>query len=125
MAYLIHENDAHDPKTGRFTFKNTGQALNTVSSGIGKVGSNLSKIPSRTKPSKKIDLSNVSDKDLQTILNRKRMEDEYNRYFNTPVETNGQKFLNGVTQYAIPIIGAATGLAGTALAAYSLFKPNK
>ncbi len=121
-GYLIHMNKNHDPKTGRFTFsaKNLGSAMNTLSTGLGKAQQNVSRIPERKK-SERQDISHISDQELNRILNRERMEREYDRYFNTPTESKGRKFIDTVLPYVV----TATGIIGTAALVYNSFKGDK
>lgn len=114
-------NPYHDKKTGQFTFSpnKVGSALTITSKGINTAHQNISRI--KTKGNERIDLSNMSDQELQKILNRERMEQEYNRYFNTPQESKGKNFIDTV----LPAAATIVGMAGTAIAAYAVLKPDK
>jgi len=116
----------HDPKTGQFTFspdsaKRAGMASKVVSEGLGKASKNISNSPAFNKKNPRLDLSKMSDDELRQVLNRERMEQEYNRYFNTPQESKGKKFV----ETALPIASTVVGIVGTGLIAYSTWKGSK
>ena len=112
-------NQYHDPKTGQFTFSpnKVGTALNTASGGLLRAQQNANKI-NWTKSNGRVDLSNMSDQDLQKVLNRERMEQEYNRYFNAPQESKGKKFINDV----LPVAATVLGVVGTGVTIYATLK---
>ena len=124
----------HSKKDGKFTFKpmsakdatKVSKATRELSKGLGSSQQALrgvyDEMGARNKakyPRK--DLSNLSDAELQRILNRERMEQDYDRYFNTPEETAGQKFVRGVNA-SIPYITLALMAVGTAASVYATFK---
>lgn len=118
-------NPYHD-KWGKFTFspesaKRAGMASKTVSEGMNKASRNLSSSPTFNKKNPRLDLSKMSDDELRQVLNRERMEQEYNRYFNTPQESKGKKFVDT----ALPIAATVVGMVGTGLIAYSTWKGTK
>ena len=112
-------NPNHDPKTGQFTFSpsTAGKAFNTASTGIGKAAQNMSRIKT-SKDNPRLDLSNLSDQELNKILNRERMEMEYNRYFNSPQESKGKVFIDTI----LPAAATVAGIVGTGFTIYGIMK---
>ena len=121
----------HSKKDGKFTVKPlsaksatkgsklAGQVSKTAGSLHQPLNDMYNDMSRRNKNPRK-DQSNLSDAELQKILNRERMELEYDRYFNTPQETAGQKFTRGFNA-AIPYIQVAATLAALGLSAYATF----
>lgn len=110
--YLIHFNPNHD-KLGRFA---TG-----VSVGSKAVKSISNELPNRLnkydKKGPRADLSSVSTKDLNDIINRERLERQYDDYFNTPVESKGKQVFNKIMQYAgdVAVVVGPIAVAVTAM----------
>lgn len=122
-------NQAHDSKTGKFTF-NPNKAANiskAISTGARNASQNLANNSSsylRGKKGPRADLSHLSDQELRRILNREQMELDYDRYFNTPVESKGKKFVDGLST-VLGITATAAGIAGTAFSIYAIAKSKK
>lgn len=139
--YLIHFNQNHDKKNGQFTFgdgdgdgqvgegrkkwdsgdyKRFGKNLELAGKGATKTAGSVRSIAQNVKPKKnpRKDLSSMSDAELQKILNRERMELEYDRYFNSPQESKGKKFLENVA-LGLEIAGALATIAGVGYGIYS------
>jgi len=97
------------------------KSLNVYSTGAPKAMKNIKEgYNNRPKKQKKrMDLSEMSDKELQQALNRERMEREYNTYFNSPEQDKGQIWVESVGT-AINYTAAIAGLAATALTIYSV-----
>ena len=102
--------------------KRVAEGLSGVQSGLNSMGNALrqTKLPTKKKP--RADLSNLSDEQLRKVLNREQMERQYDQYFNTPVESKGQKFIDGAATI-IPIISGTVGIAlGTVMLADKIGK---
>ena len=135
-SYLRHMNENHSPKTGQFisgdgdgdgitkdhknqrSFNSTkaSRISKTVSEGSRNLSSNLNSFSK--KQNSRADLSNLSNKELNDILTRERMEQEYNRYFNSPQENKGINFV----KTALDITATAAGIAATGFTIYSIVK---
>lgn len=124
-------NNAHDSKTGKFTFKpmsaknaaKASTAFEKFGKGANTTTQNLQTISKSMTPKRKPrkDLSNLSDAELQRILNRERMERDYDSYFNTPEESNGQKFVDGLGT-ALTYAAAVAAIVGTGFSIYATIK---
>lgn len=68
----------------------------------------------KTKPNKRLDLSNMSDQELRNILNREQLERQYNDIFNKPQENKGKDFVKKV--FDINSTLAASAIAGLTIA---------
>lgn len=90
--------------------KQLSDALSSTQSGLNTMGNALRQTKLPTKKNPRVDLSNLSDEQLRKVLNREQMERQYDQYFNTPVESKGQKFIDNAATI-IPIIGGAVGIA--------------
>lgn len=106
--YLQHENPFHDPKTGQFTFAQGANIAKQTKSTIDTASQYANQ---KLKPQKgpRKDLSQMSDQDLRKILERERMELEYDRYFNTPTESKGSKFVKDALEIGKVVGGIAVG----------------
>lgn len=115
-------NQAHDSKTGKFTF-NPNKAANVskaISVGARNASQNIANNSNsylRGKKGPRADLSKYDDRELQRILNRERMEREYDSYFNTPVESKGKKFVDGLST----VLGITATAAGIAAAGFTIY----
>lgn len=124
MAYKVclrHANPFHDPKTGQFTFSTVG----AVSKGVKSLSDNLPQRIDRYTRKKKAprkDLSHLSDKELNEILNREQMERRYDEYFNTPVESKGAATLKEILAVAGDVAAVVGPLAVAGVAIYSAAK---
>ena len=90
--------------------KQVAEGLSGVQTGLNSMGNALRQTKLPTKKNPRADLSKLSDDQLRKILNREQMERQYDQYFNTPIESKGQKFIDGAATI-IPIIGGAVGIA--------------
>lgn len=120
-VYLRHANPFHDPKTGQFTFSTIG----AVSKGVKSLSDNLPQRIDRYTRKKKAprkDLSHLSDKELNEILNREQMERRYDEYFNTPVESKGATTLKEILAVAGDVAAVVGPLAVAGVAIYSAAK---
>lgn len=124
MAYKVclrHANPFHDPKTGQFTFSTVG----AVSKGVKSLSDNLPQRIDRYTRKKKAprkDLSHLSDKELNEILNREQMERRYDEYFNTPVESKGATTLKEILAVAGDVAAVVGPLAVAGVAIYNAAK---
>lgn len=67
----------------------------------------------KTKPNKRLDLTNMSDQELRQILNREQLERQYNDIFNKSQENKGK-------EYAKKVLEINSTLAGTAIAGLTI-----
>ena len=65
-----------------------------------------------SKKNKKMDLSEMSDKELRDAINREMLERQYNQVFNPPTVSKGRQFVKD----ALETTGAVLGVASSALA---------
>lgn len=112
--FLIHFNDKHDPKTGRFTFASGAAIAKGVKSSTDAMNPALERL-SKGKKRPRADLSKMSDKELSDILRREEMERRYDAYFNTPTERKGMQYVKD----ALAIAGGIAGIAVAGLTAAS------
>lgn len=112
-SYLRHGNDAHDPKTGRFTFK--------IASKVTQGGKNAADTAyqyvdrfSKAQKGPRADLSNMSDEELRKILTREEMERRYDTYFNTPTERKGVEYVKTALTITAGVLGVVTTGLGVA-----------
>jgi hypothetical protein len=72
------------------------------------------------KPKKgaRFDLSQMSDQELNSILNRERLERQYDEYFNPPQINKGWEIVKGVNDFAL---NSAQGFA-TVMSIINAFK---
>lgn len=68
----------------------------------------------KTKPNKRLDLSNMSDKEIRDILNREILERQYNDVFNKAEENKGKEFIKTALEVNSTI--ASTAIAGLTIA---------
>ncbi|MBP5598236.1 MAG: hypothetical protein J6Y02_22910 [Pseudobutyrivibrio sp.] len=141
--YLIHFNKNHSKSNGQFISgdgdgdginndranqrkelargaafgRNASKISKEVGKGLGSA-SNIVDKAWKTKQNPRKDLSKISDKELQQILNRERMEQEYNRYFNTPTENKGKAFVKDALSIAVDVAAITTA----AFTVYSIVK---
>lgn len=97
--------------------KQTAEALSSVGSGLNATSNALRQVRFKEKKNPRADLSKMSDDQLRKVLNREQMERQYDQYFNTPVESKGQKFVNGLATG----IGIAAGLTGIAVGGVTIY----
>lgn len=122
-------NPAHDKATGKFTFNpnkaaNVSRAISTGARNASQNIANNSNSYLRGKKGPRADLSNMSDQELQRIINRENMERQYDNYFNTPTESKGKKFVDGLST-VLGITATAAGIAASGFAIYAAVKGKK
>ena len=119
-------NPYHD-SAGKFTFSPEGarkaaKVSKEVAKGARETSQAVQGLSNRRKgprsKKERPDMSRISDKELQQILNRERMEREYDSYFGTNQESNGEKFVNGVG-IALSYAAAIATIAGVGFSIYS------
>lgn len=90
--------------------KNTKNAVDTTANVTNNVNSVVQKIP--TKPRPRMDLNNMTDKELRDKINREQLERQYNDLFSQPTtaEIGKQR-----TQEILSSIGSVLTVASTAL----------
>lgn len=59
----------------------------------------------------RMDLSNMTDQELAQAINRENLEVQYNRLFNTPTVSKGERYVNEI----LKVSGTALATAGSAL----------
>lgn len=113
-------NQFHDPKNGQFTFSpNKASKVASVANMIGKTNSRAAQaIDTSPIRGERMDLSNMTNKELNEAINRERLEQEYNRYFNTPQENKGAQFAKAALEYSA--MAASVAVAGFTI--YSIVK---
>lgn len=94
------------------------KTLAVASSSAGKEIARTADIFMKPKQGKRLDVSNMSDDDLRAILNRERMEREYNNYFNPPTVNKGAEVVKGIGNF----ISTSGTIALTALQAVEVIK---
>ena len=119
-------NPYHNKKDGKFTFNpnKASKVAGQISTGARNASQNIANNSNtylKGKKGPRADLSKYSDAELQKILNRERMEREYDSYFNTTTESKGKKFVDGLST-ALAITGTVAGIAGTGFAIYATLK---
>lgn len=100
---------------------NPGRAISEMGSATGELARAVQGIRIRGKKGPKADLSGYTDQELQRIINRARNEAEYDRLFNPEIESNGQKFVNGLGT----ALSLTTGALVAAGAGYGLYRKIK
>lgn len=68
----------------------------------------------RNTPKKRMDLSNMTDKEMREQINRELLERQYNDVFNPPKVSKGRQYANKVLEGAgttITLVGGALGIA--------------
>ncbi|MCD8119741.1 MAG: hypothetical protein LUE29_09750 [Lachnospiraceae bacterium] len=109
--------DTSSPDPNRWVREDKERALDTVNESS-KLVNQLSKIEqeTRTQPVKqKMDLSNMTDKELRDQINRELLEQQYNKLFaeeTTPQTSKGREYV----QNTLEIAGTVLGLTSSALA---------
>lgn len=124
MAYKVclrHGNPFHDPKTGQFTFATVGAVSKGVKSLSDNVPNRIDRYTRKKKQPRK-DLSHLSDKELNEILNREQMERRYDEYFNTPVESKGATTLKEILAVAGDVAAVVGPIAVAGVAIYNAAK---
>lgn len=107
----------HFASNGRFA--NAPDAFRSAGSAARDVANTLEPYSRQMyKKSPRKDLSNMSDKELQQILNRERMERDYDNMFNPPRETAGKKFVDG-TISALKIASLVAGIVAAGVTIYN------
>lgn len=94
------------------------KTLAGVSSTAGKEIAKTADLFAKPKQGKRIDISNMTDDDLRAILNRERMEREYNNYFNPPQVNKGAEVVKGIGNF----ISTSGTIALTALQAVEIIR---
>ena len=124
MAYRVclrHGNPFHDPKTGQFTFATAGAISKGVKSWSDNLPNRIDRYTNKKKQPRK-DLSHLSDKELDSILRREEMEQRYDRYFNTPVESKGATTLKEILAVAGDVAAVVGPIAVAGAAIYGAAK---
>ena len=98
--------------------KQVGDMFDATSKGLNNASNVVRNVRLKEKKNPRADLSKLSDNELRQILNREQMERQYDQFFNTPTESKGQKFVNGLAT-GLSIAGGVAGLAVAATTIYS------
>lgn len=72
---------------------------------------NLNRATANMKPKTRMDLSNMSDKELRDKINRELLERQYNDVFSPEKESRGREYVNN----ALEVAGSVLGVTGSAL----------
>lgn len=94
------------------------KTLAVASSSAGREIAKTADLFTKPKQGKRIDVSNMTDDDLRAILNRERMEREYNNYFNPPQVNKGAEVVKGLGNF----ISTSGTIALTALQAVEIIR---
>lgn len=94
------------------------KTLAVASSSAGREIAKTADLFTKPKQGKRIDVSNMTDDDLRAILNRERMEREYNNYFNPPQVNKGAEVVKGIGNF----ISTSGTIALTALQAVEIIR---
>lgn len=102
-------------------YPSRGQKVVNAGNDMQRTAQTLQNVHLPKKKGPKADLSQYSDQELQRIINRARNEQEYDRLFNPERESNGQKFVNGLTT-TLAIVGGVVTIVGGGLKLYDQIK---
>lgn len=94
------------------------KTLAVASSSAGREIAKTADLFTKPKQGKRLDVSNMTDDDLRAILNRERMEREYNNYFNPPQVNKGAEIVKGLGSF----ISTSGTIALTALQAVEIIR---
>jgi hypothetical protein len=118
---INERNEAYNREKGRLE---SGQALATRTRSI---TNDLRVINRATQPiedkRKKMDLSNMTDKELREKINRELLERQYENVFNHPQVKKGRIYADRTLEVAGAVVGIAGSSLGIALAIKELRKP--
>ncbi len=112
------KNKTNTSYNNRWTKENLTKAKKTVdsASNITRNLNNINRsIPSKKRP-KPMDLSNMSNKELQESITRANLERQYNDIYNPPRVSKGRKIVDNVLTYGGAILTAGSSALGIALA---------
>lgn len=70
----------------------------------------------------RLDLSDMSDKELRDRINRENLERQYNNMFNEPEVSKGQKYVDKILSYGAAVLGITSSSLAIALAIKELKK---
>ena len=70
----------------------------------------------RSKPRKRMDLSNMSDQDLRNQINRELLERQYNDVFNPPTVSKGRQYASQILETTGTVLAIGSSALGIALA---------
>ena len=100
---------------------NWEKGLDKTSRALGQAGKNMQNLRLHgKKKGEKTDLSQYSDQELRRIIDRARMESDYDRLFNPSTESKGEKFVKGLGT-GLTVASLVVGIVGGAAGAYSAF----
>lgn len=94
-------------RTQRLTNETAGLARNL------KAANNQS---IRSKPRKRMDLSNMSDQELRNQINRELLERQYNDVFNPPTVSKGRQYASQILETTGTVLAIGSSALGIALA---------
>lgn len=98
----------------RQSYQDTAEALAKGA----KATDNIIDMFNKPKKGERFDLSQMTDQELNSILNRERMERQYDEYFNPPQVNKGWEIVKGVNDFAL---NSAQGFA-TVMSIINAFK---
>lgn len=97
--------------------KNAIDQTKQLSDNLSKLNKNSLK---RSKEKNKMDLSNMTDKEMREAINRKLLERQYNDLFNEKNVSKGRTFASNVLEIAGDTLGVASSAVGIAVAIKTL-----
>ena len=80
----------------------------------------LERATDKPKENKRLDLSNMSDKELRDKINRELLERQYNQVFNAPQTKKGREFTRDFLETTGAVLGVASSALGIMLAVQQL-----
>lgn len=99
-----------------------GELINAAEKGV-KVGKDLNRsIPMKAKRAKTLDLSNMSDQEMRTKINRELLERQYNDVFNPAKVSKGRVVVGDILDIGGSILAAAGSAVAIAIAVQTLRK---
>lgn len=88
--------------------------------GIDTINRTISSISFNKKKKKRMNLSNMSDAELRSKINRELLERQYDSVFNPETEAKGSKYVKNVLSVAGGVLGVTGSALGIAVAIQTL-----
>ena len=80
----------------------------------------IERATNKPKQKPRLDLTEMSNKDLQSAIDRERLERQYNDMFNAPETNRGREYVKEVLDVAGGVLGATASALGIAIAIQQL-----
>lgn len=98
--------------------ENTKKIVDSASMALNQV----KEINKETRSKERLDLTDMSDKELRDRINRENLERQYNNMFNKPEASKGQQYVDKILSYGAATLGLASSSLAIALAIKELKK---